>query len=313
MLTFFRNWTLPIAMILGVVIYFCFAKLDFLDSTKPFVYEFVRIIMPLQIFTQLLLTFCKINFEEMRFSRYHFYLLFVQLFFVLILSAIVLSLPLNLSMKYALEGAIVCFIAPTATAAAVITNKLGGSVARTTMYTILMNLIVAFLVPLLFPLLEPSEMSFFSAFFRIAKGLIPTMILPLFLAYFFKKYFPAIHQFLASYSFLSFYLWAFTLVILMAQTTQAMIHSDLLANLGGIIVAFFACCIQFSLGKWIGQCYNDRITAGQSLGQKNTVLAIWMANVYLNPTIAIAPGAYVVWQNIFNSYQLYRVRVGKSI
>jgi len=41
------------------------------------------------------------------------------------------------------------------------------------------------------------------------------------------------------------------------------------------------------------------------LGQKNTILAIWMAQMYLNPISSIAPGAYVLWQNIINSYQVW--------
>ena len=45
-----------------------------------------------------------------------------------------------------------------------------------------------------------------------------------------------------------------------------------------------------------------------ALGQKNTVLAIWMAYTYLNPASAIAPGSYVVWQNIINSWQLWKKR-----
>ena len=42
-------------------------------------------------------------------------------------------------------------------------------------------------------------------------------------------------------------------------------------------VALVACCLQFFLGKTIGSIYNDRISGGQALGQKNTILAIWMA------------------------------------
>ena len=68
------------------------------------------------------------------------------------------------------------------------------------------------------------------------------------------------------------------------------------------------CCLQFYLGKRIGGAYNDRISGGQALGQKNTVLAIWMAVTYLNPLSSVGPGSYVVWQNIINSYQLWKKR-----
>ena len=69
-----------------------------------------------------------------------------------------------------------------------------------------------------------------------------------------------------------------------------------------------ACAVQFFLGKNIGSAYHDRISAGQALGQKNTVLAIWMACTYLNPLSSVAPGSYVIWQNLFNSWQLWKKR-----
>lgn len=48
------------------------------------------------------------------------------------------------------EGAMVCLICPTATAAAVITGKLGGSASSLTTYTLLSNLLAAVAVPLVF-------------------------------------------------------------------------------------------------------------------------------------------------------------------
>ena len=62
----------------------------------------------------------------------------------------------------------------------------------------------------------------------------------------------------------------------------------------------------------IGTRYSDRISAGQALGQKNTVLAIWMAYTYLDPLSSVGPGSYVLWQNLFNSYQLWKKRKKKS-
>ena len=74
------------------------------------------------------------------------------------------------------------------------------------------------------------------------------------------------------------------------------------------LAGLFACAVQFLLGKKIGTHYHDRISAGQALGQKNTVLAIWMAYTYLDPVSSLAPGSYVLWQNIINSYQLWKKR-----
>ena len=62
----------------------------------------------------------------------------------------------------------VCIICPTATAAAVITSKLGGSAASLTTYTLLGNIGAAIAVPILFPLIEVNpDVSFWGAFWVI--------------------------------------------------------------------------------------------------------------------------------------------------
>ena len=58
------------------------------------------------------------------------------------------------------------------------------------------------------------------------------------------------------------------------------------------------------MGRKVGAHFRDKVTGGQSLGQKNTVLAIWLALTYLDPIASIAPAAYVAWHNIVNSYQI---------
>lgn len=70
---------------------------------------------------------------------------------------------------------------------------------------------------------------------------------------------------------------------------------------------------QFYFGRRIGRRYGDTITAGQSLGQKNTVLAIWMGYTFFTPVTAIAGGFYSIWHNLVNSYQLYRAAKGGSL
>ena len=109
-------------------------------------------------------------------------------------------------------------------------------------------------------------------------------------------------------------MWAVALAIVSGQTVRSLVNSDapvfveVLIALAGLI----ACCVQFYLGKRIGGHYNDRISGGQALGQKNTVLAIWMSYTYLNPLSSVGPGSYVLWQNIINSYQLWKKRKRES-
>ena len=69
--------------------------------------------------------------------------------------------------------------------------------------------------------------------------------------------------------------------------------------------ALLLCIGQFALGRYIGRRHGETIAGGQGLGQKNTILAIWMAQVYLSPLSSIGPAAYVLWQNSMNALQLW--------
>lgn len=204
----------------------------------------------------------------------------------------------------------VCIICPTATAAAVITSKLGGSAASLTTYTLLGNIGAAIAVPILFPLIEVNpDVSFWGAFWVILSKVFPLLICPFLAAWLLSKFLPKVHQKLLGYHELAFYLWAVSLAIVTAQTLYSLLNdpadgfTEIMIAVGALIAV--ACSF---LGKTIGSVHNDRISGGQALGQKNTILAIWMAHTYLNPLSSVAPGSYVLWQNIINSWQLWKKR-----
>ena len=140
--------------------------------------------------------------------------------------------------------------------------------------------------------------------------MFPLLLAPFFIALLFRYYIPSVHRLLSKYHGVAFYLWAVALTIVTGQTVRSLVTAaadvsiDIMIALAGLAT----CCLQFYFGNRIGSAYHDRISAGQALGQKNTVLAIWMAVTYLNPLSSVGPGSYVVWQNIFNSYQLWKKR-----
>jgi BASS family bile acid:Na+ symporter len=261
----------------------------------------------------LLLTFCKIDIRELKPKRWHLWLLLIQAGSCALAASVLLYVPMGELSVGIWQGMMVCLICPTATAAAVITGKLGGNAATLTTYTLFSNLLGAVMVPLVFPLVEPHEgLTFWNAFFRILSKVFPLLLSPLFVALFLKYYVKNVHRWLMEHSGMAFYIWAFALALVMGQTARSLINSDItawLVALGGL----FTCVVQFFFGKRIGSIYNDRISAGQALGQKNTVLAIWMASAYLHPLATIAPGSYVLWQNIINSYQLWKKRKRENL
>lgn len=121
---------------------------------------------------------------------------------------------------------------------------------------------------------------------------------------------PKVHARLLNLHDAAFYLWGVALAIVSGQTVRSLVNSEAPASVEWLIAlaGLAACCLQFYLGKRIGGHYAERISGGQALGQKNTVLAIWMAYTYLNPLASVAPGSYVLWQNTINSWQLWKKR-----
>ncbi len=254
----------------------------------------------------LLLTFCKISPKELKFEPLHFWLFLIQ-----VLGALAVYSLLAPFSKIVAEGAMVCVICPTATAAAVITARLGGNVASLTTYTLLGNIGAAVAVPLLFPLIESHpELSFWSAFTVILGKIFPLLICPFLLAWLLSYIAPRIHKLLAEKSAVAFYLWSVSLAIVTAQTFSSLLEGNSGEGMAWeqALSALCVCGIQFLVGKSLGSLYGNRIAGGQALGQKNTILAIWMAHTYLNPLSAIGPGAYVLWQNAVNSWQLWKKR-----
>ncbi|HNX87626.1 MAG TPA: transporter [Paludibacteraceae bacterium] len=288
-----KPYMMPLAMTTGAVFHQFFGSLAFLT--------------PYLIFTMLFLTYCKLNFKHLQLSGLHLWLILIQILGCVIVYYI-LS-PWNLVLA---QGVMICMLAPTGTAAPVVTGMLKGNVESLTAYSLLSNLSVAIAAPLIFSLLGSYEtLPFFDSFLAISRRVFVLLLTPFVLAIVLKKISPETTAKIGSFSGLSFYIWSFSLIIVTAKTVEFILQQNSNNYTTEILVAagaLVACIGQFVTGKKIGKKYNDTIAGGQSLGQKNTILAIWMAQMFLNPISSIAPGAYVLWQNIFNSYQVWQKR-----
>lgn len=301
---------LPIAMTVGASVYLIYHILpEPVHKAGPFLDAAVSVIQPLLIFSMLFLTFCRIEPKDLKLHRWHWWLLLVQggSFVLLGLAAwaVMRWLPEeHHELVILIESAMLCLICPTATAAAVVTRKLGGDVAGITTYTVLINMLTAVLVPAIVPMVQPVEgVSFGVAFSMILAKVFPLLILPCLAAWLVRYLFPKVHRKLLGYPDMAFYIWAISLTLAIAVSVKYLVASTLeLAMIGLMALVSLVCCVlQFGLGRRI-----HKVTAGQALGQKNTVFAIWMAYTFMTPETAIIGGLYSVWHNIFNAWQLYR-------
>jgi BASS family bile acid:Na+ symporter len=114
-------------------------------------------------------------------------------------------------------------------------------------------------------------------------------------------------EWVTAHSYLSFYLWLISLVLVLGRTTAFILDTEasLLIEIELALVALLLCFVQFAIGRWLGRMAGDEVAGGQSVGQKNTILAVWMSLNFLDPIVSIAPTAYIVWQNFVYSYQIY--------
>lgn len=311
LLRFAKNWTLPISMLTGIAAYFLYVNIPFLEPTRPFVNQAVHFLQPMLIFAMLFLTFCKVNLHEMKLCKWHGLLLLIQLVSFCFFGALIIAFRPRITARVLLEGAMICLICPTATAGAVVTRKLGGSPENLTTYTILINLFAALAIPVVVPLVHPHPgLTFGSSFLLILGKVFPLLLLPLIAAILVKHLLPKVHAKLISYPDLAFYLWAIALALAIAVTVKSIVHSTVpvLTQIALAAVSLVCCLLQFYLGRRIGHKYDDAISAGQSLGQKNTVLAIWLGYTFFTPVTAVVGGFYSICHNVINSWQLYKVR-----
>lgn len=309
---FIRNWTLPIAMLAGVLSYFIYINIHALDNTHMLANKAISIVQPALIFAMLFVSFCKISPRELRPHSWMLKMLGIQVIPFVLLGLWTILFP-QIQGRVIIESAMICLICPTATAAAVVTMKLKGDSSIVVSYTCIINMVTALMVSAVVPFLHEAnnpDMTFTTSFLLITGKIFPLLILPLISAWAVRFLFPRFHSFIKSRPNLAFQLWSVSLALAIAVTTKAIVNSkESIYNLIGIAVASLACCLlQFAAGRIIGRKYGCKIACAQSLGQKNTVFAIWMGYTFLNPVTAMAGGFYSLWHNAVNSYQLWKER-----
>lgn len=285
-----KPWMLPIAMLVGLLLHNVINAVAFLA--------------PYLIFTMLLITFCRVRFNAIRPDRLTWLLLGVQ-----VLGGLLVYLAFRPLGDTLAQGAFICVFCPTATAAPVIASMLGGNIVRLITFSLASNAVVALLAPSLFALMGPeSGMTLAEGTLAIAQHVVPLILAPLAVAIALQHTLPAVHSFMGSHQGLSFYIWAVSLVIVVGRAVAFVMAEpsrEIPVMLGLAGVSLLMCLAQFAIGRVIGRRQGDPVVGAQGLGQKNTVLAIWMALTYLNPVSSVAPAAYVAWQNTINSIQLY--------
>ena len=274
-----RTVAMPSAMVVGALLCRPVSALEAWSG---------HMITPGLIFAMLFVTFCRVSVRDLRLSWLHGLLLLFQFG---VSTAVYFALrPFDVIVA---QGAMICTLAPVAMAAVVIAGMLGANVAT------------ALVAPVILNFTGSGACSFGQIIARIG----PLLIGPFVVAQLCRLVVPRFAGWVGQHGQISFYLWLVSLIVIIGRTTAFIIDLHDVSRsveLWLALVALVLCLTQFTIGRALGRHFGDPPAGGQSLGQKNTVLAIWMSQSFLHPVSSLAPTAYIVWQNFVNSFQLYR-------
>lgn len=297
MTKFLKDWALVLSIFFGILFN------SFLVYLAPAV--------PYLISIMLFLAFAKVDFSTFKLNKMHCIMFVLQISLAILLFFI--FSPFN---DILAQGAMMCVLIPTAASASVVVGMLGGSIASVATYTLFSNIAIALLLPIILSLVGiEASATFMQSIFIVGKNVLPIFILPLILALIINNKLKFLQSKVSMLFPYSFYLWAISLMIVMGKTFNSLIvghNNDLLfIELSLAVISFVLCILQFYIGRKIGKKFNDTITAGQSFGQKNTIVGIWLSHMYLHPYASIAPACYVIWQNFINSYEIWKSKKTK--
>ena len=288
-----RSFVLPFAILMGLLFHRQLVLL--------------RDVTPCLIFSILLLNYVAVDMKKLKMTMLDVWIMLFQI--VVSLGSYFLAKALGASELVA-QGILGGVLCPVAASSVVIATMLGANRETVTTYTIAGNLMVAVVAPIYFSFIGTlQDLPLLQSMWLIFRRIAPTIALPFFIALFLQHFAPKVNAFLCRYKGFSFYLWAAALTITLGQTIDFMFlngreERDSILILG--VASIFFCIVQFALGKWLGSKYGDRVAGGQLLGQKNSAMGIWIANTYLLPLASVFPALYSIWQNLLNSWQLWR-------
>ncbi len=287
-----KSYVLPIAIVLGLLLHdYCAA---------------LSVVVPYVIFTILLLTFSAVDIRKLRFKPLFIWIILFQVLVSLGSYYVLKLLSVN---EIIAEGILIGVLCPVAASVAVVSTMLGADRETVTSYTVIGNLVVSVVAPVYFSFIGVNQdMPFLESFLQILRRIGLVIGVPFFVALFLQLVWPKANHFISRFKGLAFYLWAVALFFTLGQTIHFIFINGegnwySILWLGVAALAF--CVIQFGLGKWIGHKYGDTIAGGQLMGQKNSAMGIWMANHYLLPLASVFLAFYSVFQNLFNSWQIW--------
>lgn len=205
------------------------------------------------------------------------------------------------------ESLYYCGCAPVAAAAPVIVHLLRGKVEFITTAMLLSHAVFAVLTPFILPLVvhEP-QLGYAEFMLLVAKQMASILAAPAIISVALRVLYPPCKAWSAKLGDVSLGIWIFNLTIISAGGIHRLIllHVTPMEMLPMALGAMLICAFGFLVGYRLG--YPDyKRESSQALGQKNTVLTLYIASQpYATPLAYLGPVCYVFCHNFANAIQL---------
>ncbi|MBR5888149.1 MAG: hypothetical protein IKZ07_08075 [Akkermansia sp.] len=260
-------------------------------------------LLPFGITVMLTITFLGLDTAQLRLRWMHLWvLLALQLVWVLAWGAARL-----MGNPVLAEAVYYCGAAPIASAAPIIVHLLRGNVGFITTAMVLSQIVFAVLTPFVLPFIVSSDnLSYAQLVQMVAQQIGIVLGVPAVVATVLRLLYPPCKQWSARLKDVSLGIWNFNLVVVSAIGTHRILQMDysywdmLPMALGALVV----CAVGFISGYRLGYPSLKR-ECSQALGQKNTILTLYIAGQsYATPLAYIGPVFYVFCHNMANAIQL---------
>ncbi len=249
----------------------------------------------------LFFAFLKMNVKHWRFEQSHFLILLFN--YLISIGVFLILREFNVTLA---QVTFLIFAAPTAIAAPSIINILKGNIDYTFISMLLTNFAAAIFFPpvLSFLILESTSIS-------VMQILLPVFIVisaPFVLAFVTRSVVKRSKEKINLPKDLSFYLLVANIFLGVSKASH-FIRNEVNLNDSIIYLIPLVVLITVVINFYFGYLFGEKklkLESAQSLGQKNNAFLIWIALTFINPLVAVGPVCYVVFQNLYISYQLYK-------
>ena len=288
--SFWKSYNKVLGLLLGIVLGVSFPQFHTLAA-------YLQVLLMLMLF----FSFLDINIQPESFHKGVIWVVLANIAVAFTAYWILRPFDLNLALAAFITG-----IAPTAIAAPVIIGFIQGQVEYVVGSVFVSNVVMSLVLPVALPFVVGNAMEI--SVWQVLKPVLVTMFVPLILAGM-SRFLPQQAQsVIRRGKAFSFPLWLAALLITCAKAAD-FLRNDVTASISTVLsialISLVICIVNFSFGAYLGGG-QFRQESSQSLGQKNNSFVIWIALTFLNPLVAMGPTFYILYHNLYNSWQIYR-------